>query len=515
MGKKMTSFRGLCLIMLALVLVLSACSGQKNGGSSNTPNDGAAAGTDGKEQNSELKPYELNVAYLNIGTATDMPEVQAAVNAITKEKINATVKFMPIDLGAWQQQINLMLAGNEKLDLLVTGSGLNFGTQAAKGQLVPLEDLLEKYGQDIKKIVEPDVLKAASSSGSIFGVPSVRDWAADYGVLMRKDLVDKYNIDLSTVKTFDDLDAVFEIIKKNEPEMAAIIPEAASVAVVTSLVPGLIDPLNDDNGVLPGLDNDLKVVNWFETEQYASLLTMVRRWYDAGFIPKDISTNQTASEQLVKAGKAFAFMAHMKPGYENKTSLLTGTEMVAVRILPPVATTSSISNIMFSIAKNSSDPERAMMFLNLLYSDAELVNLIDYGIEGKHYEVKGEVIGFPSGVDANTATYNPNFGWMWGNQFLSHVWEGDDPKVWELQDAFNKAATKSKAMGFSFTVDPVKTEAAAIQNVKDQFKIGLENGTLDPVKYLPEFIEKLKAAGMDKVIAEKQKQLDEWAAANK
>jgi putative aldouronate transport system substrate-binding protein len=515
MGERTRSFRGLMLTLLALMLVLSACSGSGNGGN-NAGNEGAAAGTDGDGKSAELKPYELNVAYLNIGTATDLPEIQAAVNKITQEKINATVKFMPIDFGAWQQQINLMLAGNEKLDLLVTGSGLNFGTQAAKGQLIPLDDLLEQYGQDIKKVVEPDVLKAASASGSIYGVPSVRDWAADYGVLMRKDLVDKYNIDLSAVKTFDDLDAVFEIIKKNEPEMAAIIPEAPSIAVATSIVPGLVDPLNDDNGVLPGLDNDLKVVNWFETEQYADLLTMVRRWYDAGFIPKDISTNQTASEQLVKAGKAFAFMAHMKPGYETKTSLLTGTEMVAVRILPPVATTSSISNIMFSIAKNTSDPERAMMFLNLLYSDAELINLIDYGIEGKHYEVKsGNIIGFPSGVDSSTATYNPNFGWMWGNQFLSYVWEGDDSAVWEMQDAFNKEATKSKAMGFSFTVDPVKTEAAAIQNVKDQYKIGLENGTLDPVKYLPEFISKLKAAGMDKVIAEKQKQLDEWAAANK
>ncbi len=515
MGEKMKTFRGLTLLLLAMMLVLGACSGTNNGGG-NGGNDGAAAGTDGGESAAELKPYELNVAFLNVGTVTDLPEVQEAINKILKEKINATVKLSPIDIGAWQQQINLMLAGNEKLDLLVTASGLNFGTQAAKGQLVPLDDLLEKYGQDIKKVVEPDVLKAASSNSTIYGVPSVRDWAADYGVLMRKDLVDKYNIDLSTVKTFDDLDAVFEVIKKNEPEMAAIIPESPSFAVATSLVPGLIDPLNDDNGVLPGLDNGLKVVNWFETEEYAKILTMVRRWYDAGFIPKDISTNQTNSEQLVKAGKAFAFMAHMKPGYENKSSLLTGTEMVAVRILPPVATTSSISNVMFSIAKNSGDPERAMMFLNLLYSDAELINLIDYGIEGKHYEVKSDnVIGFPSGVDSSNATYNPNFGWMWGNQFLSYVWEGDAPTVWEEQDAFNKAAKKSAAMGFSFTVDPVKTEAAAIQNVKDQYKIGLENGTLDPVKYLPEFISKLKAAGIDKVIAEKQKQLDEWAAANK
>ena len=41
----------------------------------------------------------------------------------------------------------------------------------------------------------------------------------------------------------------------------------------------------------------------------------------------------------------------------------------------------------------------------------------------------------------------------------------------------------------------------------------IDFGTIDPAKKLPEFIEKLKAAGIEKVIAEKQKQLDAWAAA--
>ncbi|OPH47918.1 hypothetical protein BC351_39180 [Paenibacillus ferrarius] len=121
----------------------------------------------------------------------------------------------------------------------------------------------------------------------------------------------------------------------------------------------------------------------------------------------------------MKAGKAFAYVAHMKPGYETKEAISTDTPMVAARIISPVTSTSSIANIMFSIAKNSKDPERAMMFLNLLYSDKELINLIDYGIEGKHYVKKGDLIGFPNGVDTQNATYSPNHGWEWGNQFLS------------------------------------------------------------------------------------------------
>ena len=82
----------------------------------------------------------------------------------------------------------------------------------------------------------------------------------------------------------------------------------------------------------------------------------------------------------------------MKPGYESKESLLTGTPLVAARISPAIPTTSSIWSTLCSALQILEDPERAMMFLNLLYSVTSLT--IDYGIKGKHYEVKdGNIVG--------------------------------------------------------------------------------------------------------------------------
>lgn len=51
----------------------------------------------------------------------------------------------------------------------------------------------------------------------------------------------------------------------------------------------------------------------------------------------------------------------------------------------------------------------------------------------------------------------------------------------------------------------------AVYNIVDQYRRGLESGVLDPDKELPAFLGKLQSAGIDKIIAEKQKQLDEWA----
>jgi putative aldouronate transport system substrate-binding protein len=123
-------------------------------------------------------------------------------------------------------------------------------------------------------------------------------------------------------------------------------------------------------------------------------------------------------------------------------------------------------------------------------------------------------IKYPEGISsANTKWIPINF--RVGNNFLARIWTSDPPDLWAQLDKFNKGAMKSKALGFSFDAEPVKTEVAAVTNVISQYRMGLETGTMDPKVSLPEFITKLKASGIDKIIAEKQAQLDKWAKAAK
>lgn len=61
-------------------------------------------------------------------------------------------------------------------------------------------------------------------------------------------------------------------------------------------------------------------------------------------------------------------------------------------------------------------------------------------------------------------------------------------------------------------MNPVSTEVAGFGNVMDEFGKSLFTGSVDPEEYLPKLQEKLKATGIDKVIEEMQKQIDEWKA---
>ncbi|TVY04224.1 ABC transporter substrate-binding protein [Cohnella terricola] len=486
-----------------LTASLSACSGN-NGKNS-------AGGAPSASESGESS-YVITMAYPG-NDPQDLQLVQDEMNKILKGKIGATVKLLPISFGAWQQQLNLMLSSNEKLDIMTVQSA-EYATKVAKGQLVALDDLLASNGQDILKAVNSSYLDATRIDGKIYAVPSIRDFAAGPGILMRKDLVDKYHIDVNSIKTYEDLTAVFQTIKDNEPNITPLVPlnGGSTTLTFTDLMnTSDFDTLDDSIGILPGLDNQLKVTNLFEDPMYEERLNLVRQWYLNGFISKDAATMTDSAVTLMGAGKAFAYLCRIKPGIESQESASTGQQLVAVSFDQPVTQTSNITIIMQGIASNSKNPEKAMQFLNLLYSDSDLLNLLDYGIEGKHYVTNSDnLIDYPEGVTSATNGYT-NTGILFGNQLISRVFKGNDPDIWNQLQQFNQNAKQSKALGFTFNVDPVKTESAAVQNVMNQFKGGLETGTLDPENTLPKFIDKLKAAGLDKIIAEKQKQLDAWS----
>lgn len=511
-------FTTLLAVFLVFALMFAACSSpsnsQQSSGNSSQSSSGESNNASNQSGDSELEPYELVIAFMYFGNEQrDTNLVAEEISKITKEKINATVKLMPLSVSAYNQQMNLILSGNEKLDLLFVGSD-NYAPFVNRGQLVAMDDLLEQHGQGVIEAVG-GFLEATKIGGQTYAVPTVRDYASDYGFVMRKDMVDKYNIDVDAIKTLEDVGDVLRLIKQNEPNME---PLGRSTPQVGAVVFDYLfdDRLGDMFGVLPGYDNDLQVVNRFEQDYYMDTLKLLHEWYKEGLIVRDIATNQTPKQELVKADRMFGWFNHMKPGYKQQVELEMEREVAIATIAPPISMTSSVNNVMWGIARNSEDPERAMMMLDLMYSDPDIVNLLVWGIEGKHYEHKdGGVIGFPEGVDPENSGYYYNLGWMMGNQFLSHVWEGTDPNIWEETRAFNENAKKSKALGFSFDSSSVQTELAAATNVLEQFRFGLETGTLDPEKTVPDFVNRLKAAGIDVIIEEKQKQLDAWAEANK
>ena len=170
----------------------------------------------------------------------------------------------------------------------------------------------------------------------------------------------------------------------------------------------------------------------------------------------------------------------------------------------------------WGIAQNSEDKIKAMQFLNFAYSNADFMNLLNWGIEGEDYElVKGsdKLIDYPEGVDSSNVGYHMNMGWHLPNQFIGYIWNGLPEDIFDEYAKFNDSALKSKAFGFTYDPTSVSTELASLTSVKAEYAPALECGSVSDVNaILAEFNKKLYDAGLQKVIDLKQKQLDAWLA---
>lgn len=454
---------------------------------------------------------EIVLAFREDQPSPDLQEVEKEVNRLVSQKLGAQIRLLPIQKDKYYQQIQLMMLKKQAIDLFVTvniNSPIN-NSMIKKGYMLPLNQLIRQYAPDLKRSIKPEILSILEENGELYSIPSIRDWAAGYGIIMRKDLLEKYKFQPDEIRTLDDLEEIFRTIKSKEKGIYPLVPLHNP-----SIYFGMrrwYDSLGDRLGVLPNDTDSLKIVNLFDTDQYEEDIRRIHRWYTAGYIPKDAAISTDNGRELIKAGLGFAYFSTIKPGVAEQESRLTGIPMVAIPLTDSVMTSDSIKAFGMSLAAHSRHPDIGMKLLNLLYSDVSLLNLLNYGIEGKHYiKVTDQTITYPAGKNIRNVGYWFS-NYEVGNQFLTYIWESYKPDIWEQTALFNQEARQSKALGFSFNADPVHTEMSAIQAVLNQYQDGLETGTLDPEVTLPEFRAALRTAGIAKVIKEKQKQLNIWS----
>lgn len=511
-------------LVFSVVLATTGCSSNSSDGQvSNSPDASPAAG-----DTKTLAPYEVVMVYPD-APQNDLETVQNEMNVYLKKtypEMNMTVKLNPIDWGAWNDKTNLMMASSEKFDLLFTADWMGYNQQVTKGGLLPLDDLLAKYGPDIE-VVEKDYHEPAKRGGKLYGIHTHQELGGAQGIYLDKALVDKYKFDLSVLKSgkLEALEPMLKTIKDNEPGITPLV--APSFPLEAYYSSGTTDAIASV-AVLNMLDieaNDFTVINTFETPRYLELAKLTNKWFKAGYINKDALTPGLDAWKKIQAGKGFALvgdvdiLANMEIGSVSKSpngSLKSGREILQIPLQIDRLQTGKMTATMQAISKTSKDPERAMMLLNLFFKDKNLLTLFNFGVEGKHYVLKDDQIGLPEGKTNNDVGFYHDIMWQIGNQMLNYTRIGEDPKKYENYEKFNEmvSSNPSRIFGFIFDPEPVKNEMIAIDTAQKAFADGLKSGQLDPEENLEKMLGKLKAAGSDKVIAEAQKQLDAWRQEN-
>lgn len=473
----MKKFWKITAIVLCLGMVLSLC----------------ACGGKGGQGGDSQKTVNL-VWYLRSNEPKGFAEVQQAINEYTTEKLGATVEIRFIQPGDWKEKVNMMMAAKEEFDLIYTGDwATSFSAQVNMGGLMPLNDLLEEV-PTLKGMFSEGIWDATSFDGKIYGVPNTQVLYNQAGLWFKKDIVEKYGFDLSTVSSLDDLTPMFETVKAGEA--ADFIPTRK----------GLVGQFDTQHGTVEGFPIiDGKVTDL--AEERLPQYKIMREWYEKGFFPADVAT-MTDDTAIINGGKVFSCYARYLPGVASKFNLTRPYEIEVIPTNDPLITRASVQSAMTSISATSKNPEKAIQLIELMETDQYLLNLLCYGIEGRDYEKDPDN---ENRINRSSDSYYVA-EFLVGNQLLAYLQPSYEDTVWEETDAENKAAPVDPNNGFSFNQDPVKTELTNLNSVSNEFTNVLSNGLDDPEATFQKQQEKRELAGLQKVMEEIQNQYDAWLA---
>ena len=170
---------------------------------------------------------------------------------------------------------------------------------------------------------------------------------------------------------------------------------------------------------------------------------------------------------------------------------------------------------MNAISSTSKNPARAMKFIELLRTDEEVHNILQFGVEDVHYikdpDNPNRIASFITGSGYD----NRNFGWGLGTEFISYLIEGQEDDLWNEVRSINENTPMTKLIGFNFnaTESVLKQKISNCKAVINKYITAFEKAQFkDKDSTYQQFMKELKDAGSADVIKAKQEQLDAFLA---
>ena len=496
--------RKLVSLLLALVMVLSLAS--------------VAMAED---------PYTLDIYWVGNGDNEAVRAgVEAAVNAYIEPLIGAKVSYHIIGWGDWNDKAINALQSGEKMDLIFTADWEGYGIEVAGGLLLPLDDLLDQYGQGIKDTLPQTFLDGVKVNGVLYGIPTNKELCVPEGFIVNKTAAAEIGWDVvaddPSIKTTADLEPWLAKYKELHPDKYPYLMDGQAgrwadepwcpdwAGMGSNSV--AMKMAKQDNG-----EFDETVYSIFETPEQEEHIRLMYDWGQKGYISPDAALTSFDYNGTFGRGDFLVFAQPLKGNGIKAAEMYAANataefECVEITMQPKYVVTTHAGGSMFGIPVTSKAPEKAMQYLNLMHSDATLVNLMLFGAEGQNYtKVNDQQVEL---TDQNW--YGVHGGaWTVGNTKLQYVLTSEDPAKNEMLQSYADDAVATASLGFRFVKDNVADQIAAVDAVISEYANPMMCGQVDPDG--PQGLEALKAAladaGMGDILAEVQAQYDAWKAA--
>lgn len=480
---------------------LTGCGKKDEGKSVNAPETEQMADT---SEEVELVMYVIG------NEPVGQAELTENMNKIFKEKLNCTLKINYIGYAEFANKYPLLFSSGEEFDIAYTANWLNFSSLAKKGAFMALDELWPKYAPLNFEKTTDEAKKQATLDGHYYCIPTLLPNYDVSGPIYRTDILEGTGWD-GKMENFEDLEKYLDLVKENAPEIEpfAVCSAGSDADDVWLRSKGYLEVA--DGLYIDTSEEDPQVVTLYEEETMPEFLEMMARWNEKGFFSKSALAD-TDTEKVVNGRAAMVFhgvdlysrAAISKPeysyGYKNFSSDVIRTPFTQDAMV---------------ISNTSKNPERALMLWDLITSDQEAFDAFYYGIKGVSYDVNEE--GQYRILDSDK--YSSSCMYAARTEGLNRYPEGTPQDVVSMKEEWKKEIEEKNGEGrakynaFVLDTASIETEYAAIMNVNQQYWWPLELGYTDAEKGMEEYKQKMEAAGVEKVKAEVQKQLDEYVAA--
>lgn len=476
----------------------------------------AASTTAATEKATTAAPAEkLTVRYVSPGSAPNwVADRENVVNAqMEKDGVNLALKLVFIPWDVWDQKTNLMLSTDEEFELLhVMEDKTKASVYAGRGAIVPIDEYLDTAGANLKQLIPSYAWDTARINGKIYTVPAMgREWGNLDLMTVRTDLLEKYKLPLP--KTMEEMITTAETIAKGEKDIKFAVMYKNNYIMHNFHREYDSWPFNVVDETF-FVDQQGNVKAWIETEEFKKDCEFARKLYTKGLVPTDIlNINLDNFNNLQNTGKFVFFAGAQLNIWPTLQKNVPGIQIDIFRLAPdkPVMRPLMFNNDN-AVPKTAKHPEAGIGFLNWVYASQENFDLFMHGVEGKDWIDKGP--GKYSLVDP-TANPNTDFSsWKLAiTNYLKYPVEAH-PRMAE-SEALNDQAVNSATVGFNFDSKDVAVEYANVQAEVTASLYPLKLGVIDYEKGYAAAQAKMKAAGLDKVVAEYQKQLKEYLDSKK
>ena len=511
--------------ILSLILMLSLFAGCAS-------NSGGEAGDDGHE--------DVTIHFYTFGFAgqQDADMVYAEVNKLIQEIYPwITVEFHVSNAADYVTHLTLAQVSGDPIDL-ISSFQFNYHDEISKGSYLDISSYKDQFPALWSSV--PEWTAAYTTvNGSQYGFINYQAMnAMNYASGISKEYADHYNMDVAALEAaiaseeflsqayYDEVLKFMESVQQ-QGQKVAILPSDKSHALGLGVAVRGYEQIAGPLWIAYN-DETCQLVNIFETDAAKRYLKNIYEWSEKGLIPKGFYEKAFSVTDLVKDPVSGSLLFQMSiTNYAYNTPQLQNVRNGWEAYFFPTnksaedyyISSTNAAGIM-AVSATTEHPEDALRVLELLYTNAEIENMLVYGLEGEHYITNEDGTITTLDYDGGQAQGDARYGmhkWAIGNSSLAKINQAFDQGYWDWSFVdLPENGQRSHLMGFvldttSFTNELAQVEAITTEYANILTQVGSKNWESD----LQAYLDKLDAAGIEDVMEKIQTQIDAFLANKK